>query len=101
MMRWIRWLFALAIAFVLAVFYAVNRQAVTVDFWPVHAQLETRAGLAMLVAGAVGFLLGAFVVWTRALPAYARLSEAESKVRALTPPPSEPKPPGTALAVPR
>lgn len=101
MMRWIRRLIAFAIAFALGIFAVVNRQVATVHFWPLPESVQVSVGLAVLAGGAVGFLLGAFVVWTRALPAYARLSEAESKVRALTPPPAEPRAPGTALAVPR
>ena len=100
MMRWLRRILALAIAVVLGVFAVVNRDPILVRFWPLPETATMPASAAILVGAAIGFLLGAVVVWGPSLSARVRLREAESRLRVLQPPPPV-RTPGTALAASR
>jgi putative membrane protein len=102
MMRWIGRLIALAIAVVLGVFAVVNRDPVTLRFWPLPEIATMPASIAILIGGAIGFLLGAVVVWGPAWSARMRLRDAEARLKVLSPPPSdEARAPGTAVATSR
>jgi uncharacterized integral membrane protein len=85
-MRWIARLIALAIAVVLGVFAVVNRTPVELRFWPLPDVATLPLSVAILIGGGIGFLLGAFLTWSAALPARSRLREAEARARAPVPP---------------
>ncbi len=96
MMRWLRRLLALAIAIVLATFAVVNRDPVVIRFWPLAESAVMPVSVAILIGGAIGFLLGAVVVWGPSWSARMRLREAQSRLQVLEPAPV--RGPGTAVA---
>jgi uncharacterized membrane protein YciS (DUF1049 family) len=51
--------------------------------WPTDYRLEVHLSLAILVAMAIAFLVGALVVWTSELTQRRRARRAERKVRLL------------------
>ena len=63
----LRVLIALPFLLVLILFSLSNRQPVTLAFWPTDFGLTMPLSLAILLAMAVAFLLGALVVWIPAL----------------------------------
>ncbi len=54
---------ALVLVLILIVFGLSNRQAVTLGFWPTDYAATLPLSVAILVAMAIAFLLGAAVVW--------------------------------------
>ncbi|MBV9014695.1 MAG: LapA family protein [Alphaproteobacteria bacterium] len=62
-MRLLFWFFVLLVAAVLSLFAISNREPVTLTFWPVPFLLEVPLYVAVLVALAIGFLLGEFASW--------------------------------------
>ncbi|MBV8494436.1 MAG: LapA family protein, partial [Alphaproteobacteria bacterium] len=62
-MRLLFWFFVLLVAAVLSLFAISNREPVTLAFWPVPFLLEVPLYVAVLVALAIGFLLGEFASW--------------------------------------
>lgn len=106
MFRWIRRLIAAAIALGLGVFAVANRGPVLLNFWPFSESVVLPISVAILAGAAVGFVLGALMVWGPALSVRMRLRDAEARLRVLAPPPSSDLdaragPPATALAAPR
>jgi|GEM_PF-2822874 len=67
-----RWLFFLPLAGVVALFTLSNREPVSLQLWPFEPALQLPLGIAMLLAAAGGFLLGALIVWLSGLPARSR-----------------------------
>ena len=66
-----------------AIFELSNMQVVHIGIWPTDYAIEVPLSLAMLVAMAVAFLLGALVVWAAELGQRARARRAERTVRLL------------------
>lgn len=62
-MKIVFWFFVLLVAAVLSLFAISNREPVTLAFWPVPFLMEVPLYVAVLVALAVGFLLGEFASW--------------------------------------
>ena len=97
-MRWINRILAFAIALALGIFAVVNREPVLVRFWPLPESAVLPTSVAILLGGAVGFLLGAIVMWGPAWSARVRARAAEERLRVLAPPPPPEPPARTALA---
>ena len=66
-MRLLFWIAVILLAGVLALFAASNREAVTLALWPFDFGIELPLYLAVLAATCLGFVIGAFAVWTAGL----------------------------------
>jgi lipopolysaccharide assembly protein A len=78
-----RALIALPFLIVLVLFALSNRAPVGLRLWPADYALEVPLSLAVLVAMALGFLVGALLVWISALGQRRRARRAEYSVRLL------------------
>jgi uncharacterized integral membrane protein len=67
----------------LVVFALSNTEIVRLGLWPTDYGLDVHLSLAILVAMAIAFLLGALVVWTSELGQRRRARRAEHAVRLL------------------
>ena len=67
----------------LVLFALSNTEMVRLGFWPTDYTLEVHLSLAILIAMAVAFLLGAMVVWVSELSQRRRARRAERAVRLL------------------
>jgi uncharacterized integral membrane protein len=74
---------ALVLVLVLIVFGLSNRQAVTLGFWPTDYAATLPLSVAILIAMAIAFLLGAAVVWLDHLGLGGRARRAEAQVARL------------------
>ena len=62
-MKFLFWFFVVVVAAALSLFAISNPQSVTLGFWPAPLLVEVPLYVAVLVALAVGFLLGEFAAW--------------------------------------
>jgi uncharacterized integral membrane protein len=67
----------------LVLFALSNTEIVRLGIWPTDYSLEVHLSLAILIAMAVAFLLGAMVVWVSELSQRRRARRAERAVRLL------------------
>jgi len=67
----------------LVLFALSNTEMVRLGIWPTDYSLEVHLSLAILIAMAVAFLLGAMVVWMSELSQRLRARRAERSVRLL------------------
>jgi uncharacterized integral membrane protein len=67
----------------LVLFALSNTEIVRLGIWPTDYSLEVHLSLAILIAMAVAFLLGAMVVWMSELSQRRRARRAERAVRLL------------------
>jgi uncharacterized integral membrane protein len=67
----------------LVLFALSNTEMVRLGIWPTDYSLEVHLSLAILIAMAVAFLLGAMVVWMSELSQRRRARRAERAVRLL------------------
>lgn len=67
----------------LVLFLLSNTEVVRLGVWPTDYGLEVHLSIAILVAMAIAFLLGALVVWVSELSQRRRARRAEQKVRLL------------------
>jgi putative membrane protein len=74
---------ALILVLILIVFGLSNRDSVTLGFWPTDYSVVLPLSVAVLVAMAVAFLLGAGIVWLDHLGLGRRARRAEAEVRRL------------------
>lgn len=74
---------ALILALVLIIFGLSNRESVTLGFWPTDYSLVLPLSVAILVAMAIAFFLGAGVVWLDHLGLGRRARRAEAEARRL------------------
>ena len=79
----IRILFAAPLLFLLVLFALSNPQTVRLGIWPTDFAIEAPLSIAILVAMAVAFLLGAMMLWFAALSARGRARRAEREKRML------------------
>jgi putative membrane protein len=71
------------LCFPLVLFALSNTEVVRLGLWPTDYGVEVHLSLAILVAMAIAFLLGALVVWLSELSQRRRARRAERKVRLL------------------
>jgi putative membrane protein len=67
----------------LVLFALSNTEVVRLGIWPTDYSLDVHLSIAILVAMAIAFLLGAFVVWLSELAQRRRARRAERTVRLL------------------
>jgi lipopolysaccharide assembly protein A len=67
----------------LVLFALSNREVVRLGIWPTDYGIDVHLSIAILVAMAIAFLLGALVVWVSALSQRRRARRAERIVRML------------------
>jgi uncharacterized integral membrane protein len=67
----------------LVLFALSNTEIVRLGIWPIDYSIEMHLSIAILVAMAIAFLLGALVVWTSELAQRRRARRAERTVRLL------------------
>ena len=63
MVKLIHWLVTLPLAIIIVLFAVSNRDGVIVTFWPIPLAIEAPLYLIVLLALAVGFLVGELVAW--------------------------------------
>ncbi len=71
------------LCFPLVLFALSNTEVVRLGLWPTDYGIDVHLSLAILVAMAIAFLLGAIVVWMSELSQRRRARRAERKVRLL------------------
>ncbi|HYZ23988.1 MAG TPA: LapA family protein [Rhodopila sp.] len=76
-------LFTLIICIPLVLFALSNEETVRLGLWPMDYALEAPLSVAILVAMAIAFVLGALVVWLSVLAQRNRARRAERTVRLL------------------
>lgn len=79
----LRWIIGGPLLLLLVLFALSNPQPVRLTIWPFDLALEAPLSLAVLLAMAVAFLLGALIAWFGTLAALSRARRAEEKVRLL------------------
>jgi putative membrane protein len=67
----------------LVLFALSNTEVVKLGLWPTDYSIEVHLSLAILIAMAIAFLLGALLVWTSELSQRRRARRAERTVRLL------------------
>jgi uncharacterized integral membrane protein len=67
----------------LVLFLLSNTEIIRLGLWPTDYSIEVHLSLAILIAMAIAFLLGALVVWVSALSQRRRARRAERTVRLL------------------
>jgi uncharacterized integral membrane protein len=67
----------------LVLFALSNTEIVTLGLWPMDYSVNVHLSLAILIAMAIAFLLGALVVWMSELAQRRRARQAERTVRLL------------------
>jgi len=78
-----RWVLFLPLLVLLALFALSNPQEVEIRLWPLDAAWAASLGIAMLLFGALAFLLGAAMVWASHLPERRRARRAAQTARQL------------------
>jgi uncharacterized integral membrane protein len=78
-----RWVFFLPLLVLLALFALSNPQPVEVRLWPFDLAWAAPLGVAVLVLGAIAFLLGAAIAWSAGLPQRRRAARIEQAARLL------------------
>ena len=78
-----RWVLFVPLVLVLALFALSNPQDVDLRFWPFDVVWVAPLGISMLVLAAVGFLIGALLVWVAGLAARRRAARLNQSVKRL------------------
>ncbi len=71
-----RWILFLPLAGLVVLFALSNRQPVELRLWPFDLVWQTPLSVAVLLAAALSFLVGAGIVWMSGMPARARARSA-------------------------
>lgn len=79
----IRILISIPLLIVLIAFALSNQQSVRLGLWPTDIQVDVPLSVAVLIAAAIFFVVGAFLTWTSAVAMRARARRAERQVRDL------------------
>ena len=96
----LRLLLAAPLLMLLVAFALSNTQDVRVTLWPLPGGVDLPAAIAILVAMAVGMLLGALMLWVPALGLRRRARRAEQAMALLEHQVSQLKAPAPALPPP-
>jgi uncharacterized integral membrane protein len=78
-----RWLIMLPLAIIFALFALTNRAVVELGLWPFDYTIAAPVSLAILIAMAIAFVVGALITWFAAVGARSRARAAESTIRRL------------------
>ncbi len=78
-----RWFLFVPLLLVLALFAISNQQDVELRLWPFDVVGVAPLGVAVLLLAGVGFLIGALIAWSAALPARRRAVRYEQAARLL------------------
>jgi uncharacterized integral membrane protein len=78
-----RWILFVPLLVVVALFALSNPQDVEFRLWPFDVFIPAPLGVATLLIGAVGFVIGASIAWGAALPARRRAVRYEQAARLL------------------
>jgi uncharacterized integral membrane protein len=76
-----RWILLLPLLILLVLFGLSNKEEVSLHLWPFDLAWVAPLSVAVLVIGAVCFLLGASIAWSAALPARRRARRMEEAAR--------------------
>lgn len=78
-----RWLLLAPLLVLVILFALSNRQPVTIGLWPSDLTWQTSLAVAVLAVSALGFLLGAAMVWVSSMPHRRRARRAADEMRDL------------------
>jgi lipopolysaccharide assembly protein A len=78
-----RWILLLPLLILLVLFGLSNREEVSLHLWPLDLVWVAPLSVAVLVIGAVCFLLGAVIAWTASLPHRRRARRMEEAARVM------------------
>lgn len=78
-----RWILFAPFAGLVVLFALSNRQPVELRLWPFDLVWQTPLSIAVLIAAAVSFLIGAGIVWVSGVPARSRARAAIRRADAL------------------
>lgn len=76
-----RWLLLAPLLALVVLFALSNRQQVAIGLWPLDLTWQVSVSVAVLGVGALGFLLGALMVWLGAMGHRRRARRAEADLR--------------------
>jgi len=78
-----RWILFVPFAGLVVLFALSNRQSVELRMWPFDLVWQTPLSVAVLIAAAVSFLIGAGIVWLSGMPGRGRARAAIRRSEAL------------------
>ena len=78
-----RWLLLAPLLALVVLFALSNREPVLLRLWPLDLIWQAPLAVAVLVVGALTFLLGALMVWLSSLPHRRRARRADAEIRRL------------------
>lgn len=78
-----RWILFLPLAGIVVLFALSNRQPVELRLWPFDLIWQTPLSVAVLIAAAVSFLVGAGIVWVSGIPGRSRARAAARRADTL------------------